>query len=139
MVAPSPSSIVQSLASTKYVRIWRVHKHKSFKLAVTHNLVKVGTMNKKLVQSELVTRRTYSNLPRVCKRIKVSLLKLKGCSICIKNDLIEIAPFPLGNFDHFLLAFIPKPDDFRNFSQIRVNIHAGFKFRNSHCKVCWNK
>ena len=82
-------------------------------------------MNKKLAQNQLVTRRTYSNLPRVCKRIKVTLLKLKGCFICIKNDLIEIAPFPRGNFDRFLSAFIPKPDDFRNFSQITVNVHVG--------------
>ena len=83
------------------------------KFVVIHNLPKVGAVNKKLAQSQLVTTRTRSDLPRVCKSIKLTLLKLKGCFICIKNDLIEIAPFPWGYFDHFLLAFIPKPDDFR--------------------------
>ena len=36
-----------------------------------------------------------------------------GCFICIKNDLIEIALSLRGYFDHVLLAFIPKPYDFR--------------------------
>ena len=34
-------------------------------------------------------------------------------SFHFKIDLIEIAPFPRGYFDHFLLAFIPKPYYFR--------------------------
>ena len=84
------------------------------KFVASHNLPKVGKLNKKLAKSQLVATMADSNLSRVCKRIKVTLLKLvKGCFICIKNDLIKIAPFPQGNFDHFLLAFIPKPDDFR--------------------------
>ena len=45
----------------------------------------------------------------------------KGRFICIKNDLMEIAPFPRGYFDHFLLAFIPK----LNFSCITVNVRVG--------------
>ena len=80
---------------------------------VIHDLPKVDTMNKKLAQSHLVTTRDDSNLPRVCKRIKVALLKLRGCFICTKNDLMEIAPIPQGYFDHFFLAFIPKLYDFR--------------------------
>ena len=56
-----------------------------------------------------VTKRADSNLPRVCKRITVTLLKLKVCFLCIKNDLIEIAPFAWCYFDHFFLAFISKP------------------------------
>ena len=34
---------------------------------------------------------------------------------------MEIAPFPRGYFDHFLLAFIPK----LNFSCITVNVRVG--------------
>ena len=34
---------------------------------------------------------------------------------------MEIAPFPRGYFDHFLLAFIPK----LNFSCIIVNVRVG--------------
>ena len=30
----------------------------------------------------------------------------KGCFICIKNCLTEIAPFPWGYFEYFLLAFL---------------------------------
>ena len=71
------------------------------KFEVIHNLPKVGTINKKLAQSQLVTTKADSNLARVYKRIKVTLLKLKGCFICIKNDLIEIIPFPPGHFDYF--------------------------------------
>ena len=83
------------------------------KFVVIHDLLKVVIVNKKLAQSQLVITRADSNLTRVCKKIKVTLLKLKGCFISIKNDLIEIAPFPGGYFDNFLLAFIPKLDDLR--------------------------
>ena len=40
----------------------------------------------------------------------------KGHFIYIKNNLIEVVPFPRGYFDHFLLAFslfVPKPYDLR--------------------------
>ena len=46
----------------------------------------------------------------------------KGCFICIKNDLIEIAPFPWGYFDHFLLAFFPRSYDFRGWLNINVRV-----------------
>ena len=68
----------------------------------------VCIINKKTCP-RIVTKRTDSNLPRVCKSIKVTLLKLKGCFICIENGLIEIAPLTWGYFSHFLFAFTPKP------------------------------
>ena len=75
-------------------------------------------MNKKLAQSQLVTKRADSNLPRSCKRIKVTLLKLKGCFICIKNDLID---------DHFFLSLYSKTIwlERLNFSNIAVNVCVG--------------
>ena len=82
------------------------HVHKTFERAKL-NVGKLKISSQKFVQ---VTKYVEA---KFCKRITVTLLKLKGCFLCIKNDLIEIAPFPQGYFHHFFLAFIPKPDDFR--------------------------
>ena len=63
----------------------------------------------------------------------------KGHFICNKNDLIEIVLFPRGYFDHFLLAFIPKPKPYDSrgaklFMHYSIKCPCQFKFRtrNSH-------
>ena len=51
----------------------------------------------------------------------------KGCFICIKNDLIEIAPFPRGLFRSFFISLCSKTISMQglHFSCITVNAHVG--------------
>ena len=76
--------------------------------------------------SQLVTKGVDSSLPRVCKGIKVTLLKVKSWFNCI-NDLIKIAPFPQGYFDCFFSSLYSETIWLQrlNFLCITVNVCDG--------------